>query len=1363
MTAYELLDFLTAHEIGLEIEGDKLRCKAPRGFLTPELLEGLKRHKQEIIAILQGTPPDADAIPRRPASLDHVPLSFSQRQLWFLDQLAPGNPFYNNPVAIGVQGKLDVAMLERSLNDVIRRHEALRTTFSSVEGEPMQHIHADAAARIEVVDLSALPEQERLLRARMLVQADALAPFNLTEGPVIRSGLLKLAEHEHWWLLNVHHIAADGWSIGILIHEITTAYRARCEGKPAPLPELAIQYPDYACWQQRMLQDAALQKQIDYWKRQLAGAPALLALPTDRPRPAVQRYFGRMHAVTLDAAATSGLRELGRRTECTLFTTLLAALSVLLWRYSRQDDICIGTPFANRNRSEVEPLIGHFINTLVIRSRLDGRQRFDDLLRQVRQHVLDAYANQDLPFDHLVNILKPERHTSYSPLFQVMLAVQNLPRGRMELPGLTLTPLSTSTEAAKFDLSVEVTERGDELHIGFEYNTDLFDHSTIERLAGHYRHLLRQIAEDAGRETGQLQLLDREERRRQLHAWNATGRRRAEPATLAARFEEQVLARGDQAAVVADDASITYRELDRRANRLAHGLIAHGVRPDDRVGLCMRRSIDMVVGMLGILKAGAAYMPLDPSHPAERLDAMIEDAAPALIITDGDERDGRWRRLDAVAAGGAGEEAPPVAVQEANLAYVIYTSGSTGRPKGVAVAHGGVANLFDFWVRQFGALPGQAAAQWTNVGFDVSAQEIFLPLTTGGILHLVPDMLRTDPEALMEWMRRQRIAQGYLPPAFVKWICEAPAERLAGLALRQLLVGVEPLPERGLFRMQQALPGLRILNGYGPTETSIYSSAYSRMQDLDRQCPIGRPLDNTRIYLLDEALNPVPVGVAGELYIGGIGLARGYLNRPDLTAERFLPDPYGETAGGRMYRTGDIARYLPDGDIEYLGRQDHQVKLRGFRIELGEIEAALLGLPDVREAVVVIDRDGAGEPRLIAGIERPGEAKPMHASEWRAALEQRLPGYMIPAAFVEVPALPQTPNGKLDRDALIALANRLGGLRQVNLASPRDHIELSLYQIWKRVLLQTDIGIRDSFFDVGGTSISAIKMGHAIREEFGVALPIRDIMLHPTIERLGALLRSGGSGADTGNLIEFRKGDGRRKVVCIHPAGGTAFCYLSLAKVLPEDCGVYGIQSPGVNPGETFLPSIEAMAQAYLALIEPVADQDLIILGLSFGGLIAFEMGRRLTAAGHDRVTVVLLDTQGLEDPAHRAMVKPVELAEFRDKLVKFNGMYPGIEDQQIEQYFNIYNHNRACVRDYEVPASAARLVLVQAIGGRDRPFLREGSAFWRRRALGTWRMELVRGDHWELLETAEVMRVSRLLRRELARFDSAVPENIPA
>ncbi|MEO6502840.1 MAG: condensation domain-containing protein, partial [Jatrophihabitantaceae bacterium] len=805
MNAYELLELFNRHAVGLEVNDGKLRCTAPKGFLTPDRLAELKRHKQQLIAILSGEPPGGGRLAPRPASDAPLPLSFSQRQLWYLDQLSPGNPFYNNPSAFEFTGELDLAALRRAVSEVARRHESLRTVFGLVDGEPCQLVRPAAAVPMPLIDLADLPAPERLEQARQLTETDAQAPFDLAAGPLLRTSLLKLGEREYRWLVNVHHIVADGWSIGILVHEVGELYGAYLQGLPSPLPEPAVQYPDYALWQRERERDGSL----EHWKTRLADAPTLLALPTDRPRPATQRFRGERLYARADAETLAGLHAVGQAGDATLFMTLMATLSVLLWRYSGQDDLCVGTPFANRNHSDVEDLIGHFINTVVIRNQLAPEQPFRQLLAEVRNRVLEAYAHADQPFEQLVEALHPERHASYSPLFQVMLVLQNMPLGQLELPGLALRPLDTSTGAARFDLALEVTERDGELELLFEYDSDLFEPATIARMAAHYVRLLEQVSRSGRRPVGELELLSDAERQHEIYDCNATAQPLTGLATLAERFAAQASRHPDQLAVVSGADALDYATLDRRANRLADALIARGVRPDQLVGLCAQRSVELVVGILGILKAGAAYLPLDPALPAERLAGMVADAEPALVLTVltvlTDSAFTGWTPLAAVEAEGRRQDPPGVTVRPANLAYLIYTSGSTGRPKGVAVSHASIVNLLDHWLARLGPAPSAAAALWSSIGFDVSVQEILLPLTSGGTLHLVPEEIRADPEALMGWLREHRISQAYLPPAYVKWIDEAPAERLSGLALRQLLVGVEPLPELALHRMREEL------------------------------------------------------------------------------------------------------------------------------------------------------------------------------------------------------------------------------------------------------------------------------------------------------------------------------------------------------------------------------------------------------------------------------------------------------------------------------------------------------------------------------------------------------------------------------
>ncbi|MFI0716636.1 amino acid adenylation domain-containing protein [Streptomyces inhibens] len=1306
------------------------------------------------------------------------PASFAQQRLWFLAQLPGANAAYNEPLAFVLDGPLDRDVLARSLDALTARHETLRTRLVERSGEVLQCIDPPSAGlALAFDDLTNAPDSGARLAA--LQEEEAGTAFDLAAGPLGRGRLITLGAERHVLLLTFHHTIYDGQSMNVMMKELSLLYEALLHGGDNPLPPLTTQYADHAQAQRETVLGGELADQESYWRRTLEGVPPVLELPTDRPRPPERRHEGGRVEFGLDAETTAALRALARRHGATLFVAVLTGWAILLSRLSGRTDIVVGSPVANRRGPAAAGLIGFLVNSLALRVDLSGSLTAAGALARARAVVREALTHQDLPFERVVELVNPPRSAAHTPLFQTMFAWQPDRHNLLDLPGVRAEPLPIPHAPAKFDLSLVAIESADRVVGHLDYATSLYDRATAQRWADHLQHLLRDMARHPDRDIAALELMGEEERLHLLRDWDATGTV-LEPAlsapiaaptpqsVLAATglvelFEAQVRERPHQTAVVCRDGALDYATLDRRASHLAHALIARSVRPGDVIGLHVTRSRALAVGILGILKAGAAFLPLDPGQPRDRLAGMVEDAACPLVLSDHDagQRPEQWLSLAATESEGAAGEHPLCDIGHApdRLAYVIFTSGSTGRPKGVAVEHGSVLNVFANWQARMGSHPGEAGSAWSSIGFDVSVHELLLPLTTGGVLHIVPEDLRGDPEALMGWMREHGIVQAFLPPAYVKWIDEDPARRLRGLSLRTLLTGVESLTESALHRLTLHLPDLRICFGYGPTEATLYSTAYYQPRPLERQCPIGRPLGDTRLYVLDSRMQPVPPGVVGEVYLGGACLARGYLNRPDLTKERFLPDPF--LPGERVYRTGDLARRLPDGQAHYVGRADDQVKLRGFRIEPAEIEAALSALPDVREAVVLVDRDGTGQSRLVAGIGR-GAAPARTVHDWRTALGQRLPDYMVPAVFVDLPALPLNRSGKLDRSALIELA-RAQSSQQVNTASPRDHIEHGLYRIWQEVLLHTNIGIGDNFFEIGGTSLSAIKMANGVAETFGRSVPVAEIMLRPTIEALGALLREGGAYRAAGSVIEFRGGTGAR-VVCVHPAGGTAFCYLPLAGFLPETVALHGIQSPGINPGEDPLPTIEAMADAYLGLLEPLGTGPLVLTGLSYGGLVAHEMGRRLARTGRTDISVVLLDTQATDDPVARAAITAVDMAEFRDKLVRFNGMYPGIDDAQVERYFRIYNHNRMTARDHVPGSSPARLVLAQAVPeGTDTAFHAEGRAFWQHRSTGDFRVEPMDCDHWEMLENAEAVRVADIITTELAHHGARpVPADSP-
>ena len=1067
---------------------------------------------------LQGGLTDADAQQITPAArTEAIAPSFAQQRLWFLDQLEPGGSSYNIPAAVRLSGHCDVAALTRTLNEIVRRHEALRTTFASVDGAAVQIIASALELALPLTDLGPLHPAERDAKARMLMVAEAQTPFALADGPLIRAGLIRLDHNEHVLFITLHHIVSDGWSMGVLVREIAALYGAYAQGLSSPLPELAIQYADFAHWQRERLRGEVLERQLGYWTAQLAQAPTLLSLPGDRPRPAVQGHRGQTLPFTVAADVTAGLQALGQQVQGTLFMTLAAAFNVLLARYAGQNDICIGTPIANRNRAELEPLIGFFVNTLVLRARVDGDMPFAALLQQVRATTLDAYAHQDLPFEQLVDAVKPERHTSHSPLFQVLLVLDNAPMGALELPGLSLQPVFAENTTAKFDLTLRLMEQGDALFASLEYNTDLFDGATIERMARHFQRLLASIVADPACPVGMLAMLDDAEQRQLLVEWNDTAQTYPQGQAMHQWFEAQAAGAPERTALVCEGATLTYAELNGRANRLAHHLRAQGVGPDVLVGICAERSLEMVVGLLAILKAGGAYVPLDPAYPRQRLAYMLGDAAPALLLTQRHllERlpaaavpvfclDRDAEQLDACP-----DDNPASVTLPEHLAYVIYTSGSTGQPKGAGVAHAGIANRLQWMQQAYGMTPADRVLQKTPFSFDVSVWEFFWPLAQGATLVMAKPGGHQDPQYLAGLIAGQGVTIVHFVPSMLEAFLGGPgADALAvcGASLRHVVCSGEALPYELQRRFFARFAHTQLHNLYGPTEASVDVTAWTCQRDsLLHTVPIGRPIANISTYIVDAQLQPAPVGVAGELYLAGVGLARGYLGRADLTAEKFLPHPFSAAPGARWYRTGDLARYLADGGIEYLGRIDQQVKLRGLRIELGEIEAALMAVPEVREAAVLAREDVAGDKRLVAYlVAHEGAAKAeleaeLETTALRVALLRTLPDYMVPAHFMVLDSLPLSPNGKLDRKALPAPDL---SARSQQYVAPRTPTEIALASIWAEVLKLEQVSAHDNFFDLGGHSLLATQLMSKLRGAFAVELPLRTLFEASSVELL---------------------------------------------------------------------------------------------------------------------------------------------------------------------------------------------------------------------------------------------------------------------
>ncbi|HEX8695142.1 MAG TPA: non-ribosomal peptide synthase/polyketide synthase, partial [Longimicrobium sp.] len=1033
-----------------------------------------------------------------------LPLSFAQERLWFIDRLEPGSAVYNIPMAWRLGGALDGAALERSLSEIVRRHESLRTVFTEVDGSPVQVVAPFGGFALPVEDLSEWREADREAEVRRRAGEEAGRPFDLSAGPLFRAALLRLGAEDHVLLLSMHHVVSDGWSLGVFFRELSSLYAAYREGRESPLPELAVQYADYAVWQREQLEGEVLDRQLSYWKEQLSGAPELLELPTDRSRPTVRTYQGATVPVSFSPELLERLQALGRSEGATLYMTLLSAFQVLLSKYGGGEDIVVGSPVAGRTRREVEELIGFFVNTLVLRTDLSGDPSFRETLRRVRDVTLGAYENQEVPFERLVEELKPERSLSHSPVFQVMFTLQNAGGGGggAPLPGLTVGGVGAQLESAKFDLSLTLGATAHGLRGGLNYSTDLFEPGTIERMVGHLERVLEQVASDADVRLSQLELLDEAERALVLEEWNRTAAEFPADRCIHELFEAQAARTPGAVAVAFEGDSLAYRDLNEAANRLAHHLIRRGVGPEVRVGICLERSLEMVIAIVAVLKAGGAYVPLDPGYPPERLAYMLEDSGVAVLLIQERLRgilpastvptlavDAAW---DLVARESAENLAP--AVTPSNVAYVIYTSGSTGRPKGVMNQHRGVVNRLWWMQAEYGIGAGDVVLQKTPFSFDVSVWEFFWPLQQGATLVMARPDGHRDPLYLQEVIERRGVTTLHFVPSMLQPFVEAVEAGRCG-SLRRVICSGEALPPALVRRFYDRFAGPVVLtNLYGPTEAAVDVSCWAcAREDAADVVPIGRPVWNTRLYVLDAALKPVPVGVPGELYIGGVQVARGYLGRSAMTAERFVPDPFSAQGGARLYRTGDRARWRADGAIEYLGRLDFQVKVRGFRIELGEIEGVLRRSEGVVDCVVMARAD-AGEQRLVAYV-----VGGVDAGVLREHLRRELPDYMVPAVYVVLERLPLTANGKLDRKALPAPEGDANARRSYE--APRGEVEAALAEIWAEVLGVGQVGRWDHFFELGGHSLLAIKLIERMRRS-GLYTDVRALFTAPVLAEL---------------------------------------------------------------------------------------------------------------------------------------------------------------------------------------------------------------------------------------------------------------------
>lgn len=1042
----------------------------------------------------QSASADAESIPRRKEH--QAPLSFAQQRLWFLDQFLPGSCAYNVPRAFRLHGLLDTAALQHALDSLAERHEILRTVFKLVGAEPVQVVQPAVAVALRVRDLSGHPEAEKKSQAE--VMDEVRRPFNLASDLMLRATLIRLATDEHILVVMSHHIASDGWSKSVMFRELAAFYNAAITESPVALPELPIQYSDFASWQKTWVKGARLRKQSEYWKHQLDGAPALLELPTDYARPAVQGFEGATECRLFPERLFRELRTLSQREGATLFMTLLASFQVMLGRYSGQDDITVGTPIAGRSWQEVEPLIGDFVNMLAVRTDLSGDPSFRELLSRVKKTALDAYEHQDLPFEKLVEDLEHGRDLSRAPIFQTIFILENSPPPPPPMQGLNVEILDFDTPTAKNDLILILAEDPGGLKVKLEYRTDLFSKRTIDRFFSRYETLLESVVADPQQPITKLAICGAEERE-QLAAWNQTARE-ASNCCLHQLFEDQVARTPEAVALQFKESKLSYRELNARANQLAHQLLSLGVKPDSRVGICVHRSLEMVIGLLGIMKAGGAYVPIDPAYPRDRMEFMLEDGGADALVTDS----GLLQMIsaqhakvvcldrDAVQLSEQSAENPQTQVTPASLSYVIFTSGSTGRPKGVQLEHRNVANFIGHVQRRFELGSSDVYLGVASMSFDASVLDFYLPLSVGACLVIVDADTTRDARSLADVMTRNGVTVMHATPSTWRSLVDAGWRGNAGF---KVLSGGEALT---WDLAQELLPRCSSLwNLYGPTETAVYSAIH-RVSTEDGMVLVGRPIDNTQIYILDRLQQPTPMGIPGEICIAGAGVARGYLNRPELTAERFVADPF--QSGGRMYRTGDLGRFRDDGVIQCLGRSDHQVKLRGFRIELGEIESLLAQYSGIRQAVVDVRAASSGDKRLI-GYLLLENATEVSIPDVRVFLKAKLPDYMVPSAFMVLERLPVSPNGKLNRSALPNPDDARPEMAR-EFVAPSTPVEQAIAEMFAEVLEVRTIGIHDDFFELGGHSLLATRVVTRLRDRFQIEMTPRLLFESPTVAEL---------------------------------------------------------------------------------------------------------------------------------------------------------------------------------------------------------------------------------------------------------------------
>jgi aspartate racemase len=1316
--------------------------------LIRKYLESRGAHKEEAKAVI---PPRKETSP--------APLSFAQEQIWLHCQFA--KDLYNEFVTIYRRGPLDVPTLQRALDEMVRRHEAWRTTFRLMDGRPVQIVNPPASLPIEIVDLRSLSPDRQQAESQRLARERARQLYDMERGPLVRATLMQFGDVDYRLYLYLHHIIFDGFSVyNILLPELVKIYGAFLAGKSSPLPELRLQYSDFAQWQRDSISQGQMAESREFWTAQLNGEVPVLEMPTDHPRPALQSFRGAMRRFAFSKSLSEKLHDLANREHTSFFVTVLTCFAALLRRYSAQEDFVIGTVTSGRTNSELEALLGCFQNPLALRLKLAGDPSFREMLAYTREITLKALAHDKAPFERLVEELSVRRDTSRNPIFNVMFSLA--PPTPAYESGWDLNQLDLDTGTAKFDLDLELDDRPAGLQGRFVYCTDLFDASTIDRMAGHFQTMIEAIVADPDHKISQLPMLSAKERQ-QFAEWNRTETEYPRQSCVHELVEAQAARTPNASAVEHGGQVLSYRELNERANQLAHFLQKRGIKPESKIGICLQRSIELPVAILGVLKSGAACVPLDPAYPKERLSYMLEDSQTPLVLTQPGllaevtdfnaevvNLDSDWKVFS-----GESRENVVSGVQPEKLAYVIYTSGSTGKPRGVLLTHGGLVNHNVAAAKLFGMSSSDRMAQFASISFDIAIEEIFPTWISGGALVVREEDASLAVGDFLRWVEDNGVTALDLPTAYWHELVRELSESSLSLpkSLRIVIVGGEKASSAALNAWRK-LAGSRVrwVNTYGPTETSVIVTSFEpKTSDaIPAVLPIGRPIANTKIYILSKALQQLPIGIAGDLFVSGPGLARGYHNRPEITAEKFVNDPF--IPGARMYKTGDLARYLASGEIEFAGRTDDQVKIRGYRVELEEIEAVLGSHSSVHEVVVMARENESGEKTLVAYLVPSREQVPT-TSALRTYLKQKLPHYMVPSAFVLLEAMPKTPNGKVDKRALPA--PKAADFAEVQeYVAPSNEIETHLTKIWETVLDKKPVGIRDNFFELGGHSLLAARLMHRIEQQLGQRLPLAALLQAPTIEQLAAVLQQ--EGADGwSSLVPIQPEGSRPPFFCVHGVGGNVVGFRDLTRHLGNDQPFYALQPQGLDGKRECLTSIPAMAERYIQEIRRIQPEGPYrIGGYSFGGLVAYEMAQMLESQGEEVALLALFDTYPGKMESRASQLRNLAALPWKDRvtfLVKKGTFVMMTLQKRIELQFlpkALRKVKEACSRaaaTYDVQPYSGRVTLFRvrekSVGSLNDPY-----AIWWRVAAGGVDLREISGDHLSLLKEPQV----RFLAEEL-------------